>query len=68
MRIKITADSTCDLSEQLLSEHEITLMPLVVNMGAESFLDGVSIQPGDIFSHVDRGGALCTTSARNPDE
>ena len=30
MKIKILSDSTCDLSAQLLAEHDITLVPLTV--------------------------------------
>ena len=30
MRIKITSDSTCDLSAELLEKYDITLMPLTI--------------------------------------
>ena len=33
MRIKIISDSTCDLSPQLLKEHDIGLIPLIVVKG-----------------------------------
>ena len=35
MRVKITADSTCDLSKELLEEKNITVMPLHVLLGQE---------------------------------
>ena len=63
MRIKITADSTCDLSPELVAQNDIEIFPLFVNKGGESFLDGVTIQPADIFAHVANGGDLCTTAA-----
>ena len=63
MRIKITADSTCDLSPELVAQNDIEIFPLFVNKGSESFLDGVTIQPADIFAHVANGGDLCTTAA-----
>lgn len=63
MRIKITSDSTCDLSPALIRENEIEIFPLFVNKGGESFLDGVTIQPSDIFAHVAAGGDLCSTAA-----
>lgn len=63
MRIKITADSTCDLSPELVRENDIEIFPLFVNKGNESFRDGVDIQPKDIFAHVASGGSLCSTSA-----
>ena len=63
MRIKILSDSTCDLSTQLLTEHDITLVPLTVIKNDEQFQDGVTITPADIFEHVANGGALCSTAA-----
>jgi len=63
MKIKITADSTCDLSPALLQENEISLIPLTVVMNDRPYLDGVTIRTEDIFAHVASGGALCSTSA-----
>ncbi len=65
MNIKIISDSTCDLSEQLIAKHNITLAPLTVIKGDEQFKDGVTITPDVIFSHVANGGALCTTAANS---
>ena len=63
MRIKITADSTCDLSPQQIKENDIHILPLIVNKDGKSYYDCVTIQPVDIFAHVAAGGDLCTTSA-----
>ena len=43
MKIKITADSTCDLSEELLKKWDIALMPMHILMGEDSYLDGVTV-------------------------
>ena len=63
MRIKITADSTCDLNPALLEKYDITLAHLIVNKNGEEFIDGVTITPADIFAHVAAGGDLCSTAA-----
>ena len=63
MRIKITADSTCDLSPALLEKYDITLAHLIVNKNGEEFTDGINITPADIFAHVAAGGDLCSTAA-----
>ena len=63
MNIKITADSTCDLSPDILKEYDITLTPLTVIKAGEEFKDGVTITPAEIFAHVAAGGDLCSTSA-----
>ncbi|MBE6978891.1 MAG: DegV family protein [Ruminococcaceae bacterium] len=65
MKIKILSDSTCDLSAQLLAEHDITLVPLTVVKAEEQYKDGVTITPADIFSHVAAGGDLCSTAANS---
>ena len=41
MKIKITADSTCDLSEALLRQWNISLIPMHILMGEESLLDAL---------------------------
>ena len=52
MKIKITADSTCDLSEELLAQWDIALMPMHILMGEDSYLDGVTIHPADVLSLI----------------
>ena len=68
MKIKITSDSTCDLSQALVQANDIGVCPLVVNKGGEAFHDGVDISPDDIYDHVAKGGSLCSTSALNPQD
>ncbi len=68
MKIKITSDSTCDLSKELLDKYDIGLLPLVVVKGGEAFEDGVTITPAEIFQHVANGGDLCSTTALNMDD
>ena len=68
MKIKILSDSTCDLSAQLLQQHDITLVPLTVIKNGQEFKDGVTITPADIFAHVAAGGELCSTSANSVGE
>ena len=65
MKIKITADSTCDLSEELLRKWDITLMPMHILMGEESYLDGVTIRPAEVFAHVNAGGKMPKSAAAN---
>ena len=66
MRIKITSDSTCDLSPELLERYDIEVIPLYILKDDIAYKDGVEITPLDIIGHVDGGGALCTTSAVGP--
>lgn len=61
--IAITSDSTCDLSEELLQQNQITLLPLTVTLGDKYFKDGKDICPQDIFDFVDKTGDLPKTAA-----
>ena len=63
MSIKITSDSTCDLSPELLQRYDIDLIPLSIIKGGAPYKDGLEITPADIARHVDRGGDLPTTTA-----
>lgn len=63
--IKITADSTCDLSQHILDEMDITLMPLHIEVDGQDFRDGVDITPKDIFRYVGQEGKTCKTAAAN---
>ena len=65
MAIKITSDSTCDLSPELLERYQVSLLPLCVNLGDQCYYDGKSIVPADIFDYVSKTGQLPTTSATN---
>ena len=64
MRVKIISDSTCDLSPELIQKNDIGIVPLIVMKEGEEFLDGITINPADIFAHVASGGRLCSTAAR----
>ena len=68
MKIKILSDSTCDLSADILKEHNISLVPLTVIKGNQEYKDGLTITPADIFAHVAAGGDLCSTSANSVGE
>lgn len=61
--IKIIADSTCDLSRELLEKYDITILPLCVIMGDNTYLDGVSINKEDIFSWAEKENSLPKTAA-----
>ena len=65
VKIKITADSTCDLTQELLQQWNISLMPMHILMGGESYLDGVTVHPADVFAHVRNGGQTPKSAAAN---
>ncbi|NLL91926.1 MAG: DegV family protein [Ruminococcaceae bacterium] len=63
--VKITADSTCDLSAEIVENYDITITPLTIMVGDKAYIDGVDITPDDIFRYVDEEGKTCKTAAIN---
>ncbi|MBQ3405542.1 MAG: DegV family EDD domain-containing protein, partial [Oscillospiraceae bacterium] len=63
MNIRITADSTCDLPEELVAKNNITIIPLYIIKGEDSLKDGLEITPTEMFEYADRTNELCRTSA-----
>ena len=62
-KIKITADSTCDLSPEMCKEFDVELVPLHIVYDCESFDDGVNIFPSDIIERYNTKKQLPKTSA-----
>lgn len=48
MSVKIIADSTCDLTPEIIKQLEIEVVPLYVNMGDYSLLDGAEVTPKQV--------------------
>ena len=65
MKIKITADSTCDIGEALAKKYDVAIIPLFVVMDDKPYRDLVEINPPQIFDYVSDTGKLCQTSAVN---
>lgn len=61
--IKITTDSTADLSPELIEKYNISITPLHIEMDGKSYSDGVDATPEDLFSYYDRTGKLAKSSA-----
>ena len=59
----ITADSTVDLSEELISRYQIKIIPLTITLGDDVFLDGHGFTPLDMYARYRKDGTLPKTSA-----
>ena len=68
MNIKITADSTCDLTSELVERYHITITPLAVTCASETFRDGVDITPDGLYEKIAATGELSSTAAVNVQE
>lgn len=65
-KIKLITDSTADLSEALLKQHDIDTVPLIVNIGEASYYDGVTLTTEAMYKQVEKTGIMPKTAAASP--
>ena len=61
--IRIVADSTCDLSKELIETYEISIVPLHIVLGEKEYLDRTEIGPDEIYAWSDANNDTPKTSA-----
>jgi DegV family protein with EDD domain len=66
--VAMVADSSADLSDAILDRHGITLVPLQVIFGDETFLDRVQLTPEEFYARLRTSPKLPTTSQPTPAE
>lgn len=63
MTVRIVTDSTCDLPPELVAQHRIIVVPTCINIGAQSYLDGVEITRQEFYARLPTLSPHPTTSA-----
>ncbi len=66
MRLKIVTDSTCDLPKPYYQEYEIEVVPVSIQFGNESYLDGVTIDRATFYHKIAETGIVPKTSQPSP--
>lgn len=66
MSVIITADSTCDLPKYIIDNRNITITPLSILLGENSYLDGIEATRDDVYAYVAKTGNLPKTAAVSP--
>ena len=61
--IRIAADSTCDLSKELIDKYGISIIPLHIVLEDKEYRDGVDITPDEIYEWSDKNNTTPKTSA-----
>lgn len=61
--IKIIADSTCDLTDEILQRYDIDILPLYIHLGEKEYKDRLEIQPEVIFSWSNDNNTTPKTAA-----
>ena len=65
MRIRISADSTCDLSPELIEQYDVAITPLYVRLGDRDLKDSIEVTPPDIYRFVEETKSIPKTAAVN---
>ena len=60
--LKIVTDSTCDLPHAWLQEYGITVVPVHIHFGMQTFREGQTITPEIFYPRIEASGELPTTS------
>jgi DegV family protein with EDD domain len=60
--IRIVTDSTCDVPQEVLTRHRITLVPINIQFGQESFQEGVTMDGEAFYRKVEATSQIPTTS------
>lgn len=68
MSVKITADSTCDLSREWIERYGIEIAPLCVVLDGKAYLDGIEITPDEVFAKTEESGKIGSTAAVNVED
>ncbi|MFC1865602.1 DegV family protein [Chloroflexota bacterium] len=66
MAVKIVTDSTSDITGDLAQELGITVVPLTVSFGHESFLDRVDISTDEFYRRLEKESIFPTTTQPAP--
>ncbi len=65
--VKIVTDSCSDIGPELAQRFGISVVPLYVNFGTESYRDNVDISPEEFYRKLTQSKTLPTTSTVSPD-
>ena len=65
-KVKIYTDSTADLSQELIQKYNISVIPLYVGFGDNTYKDSLEITTSQLYDKVKEIGKLPKTSAPSP--
>jgi DegV family protein with EDD domain len=67
-RVGIVCDSTCDLGPEWLAQHDVTMVPLKVLFGDDSYLDWIDLSPDEFYKKLAASASLPKTSQPSPSD
>jgi DegV family protein with EDD domain len=67
MKIKLMADSTCDLSSEIIKRYDISIAPLVITIDGQEFKDGLDIDIDEFYNKLTTYKTPPTTAMPSPE-
>jgi DegV family protein with EDD domain len=64
--IKIVADSTCNLSSDIVREYDLRIAPIAIQFEQETFEEGIDIDRALFYNKIDEMGIIPTSSQPSP--
>lgn len=65
--IKIMADSTCDLSQEILEQYNIGIAPLKIDINGKTYRDKIDLSSDEFFEFLPTLSQLPTTAMPSPE-
>lgn len=66
MTVRIVTDSTCDLPASVISRYGICVVPLYINVGSRSYLDGIDLTRDEFYRNLPAYPQQPTTAVPSP--
>ncbi len=64
--VKVVTDSSCDIPAEIARELSITIVPLYIQVGGQTYRDGVDIDVDRLYKELARGQEIPKTSVPAP--
>src|SRR5665648_702432 len=54
MTIHVVTDSACDVPQEFIEQYQVGVVPLYINIGNQSYLDGIDMSREFFYSNLDK--------------
>ena len=68
MKIKVTGDSSCDLSKELIEKFNFSILPIHICLGDKEYKDARELNQDEFYNFLKTNSTLPRTSAPNVEE
>lgn len=66
MAVRIVSDSSCDLPAEVIARYGIYIVPLYINVGSQSYMDGIDLTRDEFYKRLPTFSNQPTTAVPSP--